>query len=207
MDFLWVLALVSLFLIVVFFGFLLLGMLRVQGHLLWRLEQVETVTPSRMGRGGIRPKTKAPSFQLPDISGVEFAAPIENQQTLLVFVQPGCGPCTSIVPELNRLHKLGELKVVAVSNSDLAGAKKWVAESAARLPVLIQTTKHAISRQYQAIATPFAFLIGQDGLVVSKGIVTKIRHIRYVLDGSSAGPREEETDIEMTEKRDLVSQT
>lgn len=207
MDFLWVLALVSLFIIVVFLGFLVLGMLRVQGHLLWRLEQVETVTPSRMSRGGIRPGTKAPVFRLPDTSGVEFTAPIEDQKTLLVFVQPGCGPCTSIVPELNRLHKLGELKIVAVSNSDLAGAKKWRDESAAQFPLLIQTTKHSISRQYQAVATPFAFLIGQDGLVVSKGLVTRILHIQYVLEGSSAGPREEEADIETAENRNLVSQT
>ena len=37
-----------------------------------------------------------------------------NQKLLLVFMQPGCGPCHDIVPELNRLHQAGDVRVLAI---------------------------------------------------------------------------------------------
>jgi hypothetical protein len=51
----WLVSYVALWLVVLFLGFLLLGALRALGVLRWRLEQLEATTPSRMGRGGLKP--------------------------------------------------------------------------------------------------------------------------------------------------------
>jgi hypothetical protein len=53
----WLVSYVALWLVVLSLGFLLLGALRALGLLRWRLEQLEATTPSRLGRGGLKPGT------------------------------------------------------------------------------------------------------------------------------------------------------
>src|SRR5262245_51578231 len=82
-------------------GFLLLGTLRVLALLRWRLDQLEAITPSRLGRSGLKPGKKAPDFALPAAAGGEVAlSQFAGGKVLLVFAQPGCGPCHEIMPEL-----------------------------------------------------------------------------------------------------------
>ena len=77
-----------------FLGFLLLGALRAQGLLEWRLEQLEATMPSRIGRNGLAPGRKAPEFTLPGIDGGSVSLyDFAGRQVLLIFVQSGCGPC------------------------------------------------------------------------------------------------------------------
>jgi hypothetical protein len=61
----WLLSYVILWLALLFLGFLLLGALRALALLRWRLEQLEAITPTRIGRGGLKPGKKAPDFTLP----------------------------------------------------------------------------------------------------------------------------------------------
>jgi methylamine dehydrogenase accessory protein MauD len=180
---LWVISYAALWAGVLCLGFLLLGTLRTLGLLSWRLEQLQAVTPSRIGRGGLKPGKKAPDFTLADAAGGagslhDFA----GRQVLLVFVQPGCGPCRDITPELNRLQGKGEVQVVVVSNGDGEANRKWAGEVRARFPVLTQE-RLSLSRRYEAFATPFAFLIDGEGVVRSAGIVTSRQHIGFVLAG------------------------
>ena len=51
MSLFWMISSVLLWLLVLGVAFLLLGALRALGLLRWRLEQLETITPSRLGRG------------------------------------------------------------------------------------------------------------------------------------------------------------
>ena len=91
-----------LWIVAAFLGFLLLGTLRVIGLLKWRLVQLESTTPSRMNRNGIKPGKKAPDFTLPDTNGVEVSLhDFVGRKVLVVFTQSGCGPCHAIMPELD----------------------------------------------------------------------------------------------------------
>jgi peroxiredoxin len=204
-------AVVILWLVVLFLGFLLLGALRALGLLSWRLEQLEATTPKRMGRDGLKPGKKAPDFTLPCVNAAVVAAVVArspdratvgpadwsgreaapeqtvslhdfaSRKVLLVFTQSGCSPCKAVVPELNRLER-GDTQVLVVNNGDLAATRKWSAEVGARFPVLSQE-KFSISKQYEVFATPFAFLIDEKGAIASKGIINNRQHIRYVLSG------------------------
>jgi methylamine dehydrogenase accessory protein MauD len=170
---------VLLWALVLALGFLLLGTLRVLGLLRWRLEQLEATTPSRLGRNGLKPGKKAPDFTLPSVAGTEVAlSSFAGRQVLLVFVQPGCGPCRHITPELNRLHGKGEVQVVVVSNGDSETNRKWAGEVQARFPVVTQE-RLSLSRRYEAFATPFAFLIDAKGVIRSAGTVTRRQHIGF----------------------------
>ncbi len=182
MSILWLVSIVVLWVVVLFLGFLLLGALRALGLLSWRLEQLEATTPKRLGRDGLKPGKKAPDFTLPSASGQQVSLhEFGGRRVLLVFTQSGCSPCKKIVPELNRLGPAEQ--VLVVNNSDLEAARKWSADAKARFPVLAQD-KFSISKKYEVFATPFAFLIDEKGVIVSKGIVNNRQHIRYVLSGT-----------------------
>jgi peroxiredoxin len=215
-------AVIILWLVVLFLGFLLLGALRALGLLSWRLEQLEATTPKRMGRDGLKTGKKAPDFTLPcvnppvmarspDRAGVgrggwsgQETAPQQtvslhdftSRKVLLVFTQSGCSPCKAVVPELNRLER-GDTQVLVINNGDPDATRKWSTEVGARFPVLSQE-KFSISKQYEVFATPFAFLIDEKGVIASKGIINNRQHIRYVLSGKRVsennGHGEAETD-------------
>ena len=163
-------------------GFLLLGTLRSLGLLQWQVEQLQATQPSRINRNGLKPGAKAPEFSLPDIDDREASlSELRGTRTLLVFVQSGCKPCHAIVPELNQRQRAGEFCVVAVNNADPQEAKDWAKETQAEFPVLVQD-QFEVSKQYQVFATPFAFLIDEDGKIASSGIISNKRHIDFVLE-------------------------
>jgi methylamine dehydrogenase accessory protein MauD len=187
METIWLVAFLALWAVVLFVGFLLLGALRALGVLSWRLEQLEATTPRRLGRDGLKPGKRAPDFTLPSADGKEVALhDFAGRKVLLVFTQSGCSPCQKIVPELNRLGKSGESQVVVINNSDADATRKWSEEVAARFPVLAQNHFN-VSKRYEVFATPFAFLIDEQGVIASKGIINNRQHIRYVLSGARVG--------------------
>jgi len=135
-----------------FLGFLLLGTLRSLGLLSWRLEQLEATTPKRLGRDGLKPGKRAPDFTLPSVAGDEVALhDFSGRKVLLVFTQSGCGPCRTVIPELNRLEQ-GDTQVLVVNNGEQEATRKWSEEVGARFPVLAQekfgmkfTPRHSLS--------------------------------------------------------------
>jgi methylamine dehydrogenase accessory protein MauD len=183
MSIFWMLSTVILWVAVFFLGFLLLGTLRALGLLSWRLEQLEATTPKRLGREGLKAGKRAPDFTLPSAAGHEVSLhDFSGRRVLLVLTQSGCGPCRTVIPELNRLER-GDAQVLVVNNGDTEATRKWSADVGARFPVLAQD-KFSISKKYEVFATPFAFLIDTKGVIVSKGIINNRQHIRYVLAGT-----------------------
>lgn len=188
---------ILLWVAVLFLGFLLLGALRATELLRWQLEQLQATMPTRKGRGGLKAGKKAPAFTLPSVAGSEgevALADYAGRRLLLVFVQTGCGPCHAVVPQLNKLHRGGEFQVLAVNNADPEAARKWAREVEAAFPVLAQDN-WAVSKRYEVFATPFAFLIDEQGVIASSGIVNNDKHIGFVLE-RRAGAKPEATEAE-----------
>jgi methylamine dehydrogenase accessory protein MauD len=174
---------ILLWLAVLFLGFLLLGTLRAMGLLKWRLEQLEATMPSRLGRSGLKVGKKAPDFTLSSVAGAEVALrDFVGHRVLLVFTQSSCGPCRQIMPELNRLAAR-DLQVLVLNKGDARTTHELAAELKLRFPVLIQDGLD-ISKKYEAFATPFAFLINENGVVASRGIISNKQQIGYVLSGA-----------------------
>jgi methylamine dehydrogenase accessory protein MauD len=191
MDAFWLISFAVLWAVVLLLGFLLLGTLRALGVLTWRLDQLQAITPSRVGRGGLKPGKKAPDFTLPAVAGGEASLhDFAGRKVFLVFVQGGCSPCHRVVPELNKQQRKGEVAVLAVFNGQAEGAAKWAAETKAAFPVLAQQ-QFAVSKRYEVFATPFAFLIDEQGVVRSTGIVNSAQHVGYVLSGRGAAEKDE----------------
>jgi thiol-disulfide isomerase/thioredoxin len=147
-------------------------------------------TPNRVGRTGLKPGTPAPDFTLPRVGGGEASLKdFTGRPVLVVFVQPGCGPCHAIVPELNALAQKGDPRVVVVLNADPETAREWAEEVDPAFPVLVQE-RWRVSKRFEVYATPFAFLIDAGGVVWSAGLAGSRQQLRYVLGGAGrlAGP-------------------
>ena len=139
--------------------------------------------PSRLGRSGVKVGKKAPDFTLKSVAGPEVSLhDFPGRKVLLVFTQAGCGPCSQIMPELNRLGGK-DLQVLVLNKGSSEETGKWAAELGLRIPVLIQDGLD-ISKKYEAFATPFAFLINEKGVVASRGIISNKPQIGYVLSGA-----------------------
>src|SRR5712691_4759545 len=114
---------------VLIIGFLLLGVLNQMALLKWRLQELSATTPSRIGRNGLTPGTPAPGFTLESVDGTGMSlADFAGRTTLLVFVQPGCGPCSDLVPTLNSLQNEGDVEVVAISSGGPDENRAWADE-------------------------------------------------------------------------------
>jgi methylamine dehydrogenase accessory protein MauD len=175
-------------------GFLVVGALRALGLVNWRLDQLELTRPSRLGRDGLKVGRKAPDFTLPSANGGEVSLhDFAGRQVLLVFTQSGCGPCHDMAPEFNRVQDQGQHQVLVVNNGEPDEAREWAAEVRARFPVLVQE-KFSLSKRYEAFATPFAFLIDEEGVIASNGIAGSRQYLNYVLTG--AGNRERQRHVE-----------
>jgi peroxiredoxin len=182
----WLASLIALWAVILLLGFLLLGVLRAMAHFTWRLQQLEATTPHRMGRSGLKLGSKARDFTCFGPNGQRDLHEWFGGKILLVFLQIHCKPCEHIVPELNRLQHSGELQVVTVLSDTLEMVQKWAAEVSATFLTLTQQNLE-VSRRYEVFATPFAFLIDEQGTIVSKGFVTSPQHIQFVLAAARKG--------------------
>ena len=192
----WLISDIVLWLVVLALGFLLLGALRALGLLRWRLEQLEATTPSRLGRGGLKPGKKAPDFTLPSVAGGEISLhDFVGRRVLLVLTQSGCKPCHRIMPELNKLERAGKVRVLVVNNGDLETTRQWADEAQVRAPVLVQQ-QFSVSKRYEMYATPFAFLIDERGVIASKGIINNGEHIAFILSGTGDATKSGQAEAE-----------
>jgi hypothetical protein len=95
-------------------------------------------------------------------------------------MQPGCGPCQHIVPELDRVHSAGEVQVLVIQNGDTEAIRQWARKHRPRFPVALQEHFN-LSKRYEVFATPFAFLIDERGVIVARGIVSNKQFLGFVL--------------------------
>jgi len=170
-------------------------LLRQNGRILLRLEQLEreaaslaaVVRSAREGRSsadsasqpelaraalptGLTPGVPAPMFELPDLSGARTSlAQFRGRRILLVFFNPECVFCEQMAPELSALplEDPGVALPVVVTTGDAAANRRFFEQHKTRCPVLLQRQMEVAAR-YQANGTPTGYLIDEEGLVGSE---------------------------------------
>src|SRR2546421_493895 len=150
-------------------GWLVLQLVQQNGRLLVRLEAVEKhlgIDPTQ----GLPVGTPAPSFRLASLEGERVtldALRALGKPVLLVFVDPGCGPCTALLPEIGRWQRdhAATLTLALISSGTPEANRTKVAEHAVT-HVLLQRDAEVI-RAYRVPATPNAVLVRPDGTIGS----------------------------------------
>ncbi|BCQ27586.1 redoxin domain-containing protein (plasmid) [Caballeronia sp. NK8] len=123
---------------------------------------------SRLNRSGLKAGTPAPNFRLPSLDGNELA--LENfrgKRVLLVFTDPGCGPCELLAPHLERVNReRKDLQVLMVSRQDADINRQKVAKLGLTFLVVLQRNWE-VSLLYATFATPVGYLIDERGILKS----------------------------------------
>lgn len=147
-----------------------------------------SVARSKIKRDGLKAGTPAPDFHLPRVDGQGELSLSERRgrQVLLVFSSPDCGPCNALAPELEKFHResvrgaaspspagqgRGEgessasLQVIMISKGEPKENRAKVREHGLTFPILLQQ-QWEISRRYAMFATPIAYLIDEQGVII-----------------------------------------
>jgi peroxiredoxin len=164
-------------------------LLRQNGRLLLRLEALEerlnefefgedddpanrfsngSLAKSKIKRDGLKAGTPAPDFRLPrlDGRGELRLRDLRGHRVFLVFSSPNCGPCNTLAPELEKFHHAHpDLEVVMISKGEPKENRAKVNEHGLTFPIVLQQ-QWEISRRYAMFATPIAYLIDEQGVIM-----------------------------------------
>ena len=160
-------------------GWVLVQLMAQQGGLLLRIEALEAAlaatgrAPQPVVAGGPAPVaaglpvgTVAPAFTALDPAGETIsleALRSAGQPVVLVFSDPGCGPCRELLPEIGRWQReYASTAVIVLISRGSGKAAAATAREHGLGQILLQHDRE-VAQAYQAHATPSAVLIGRDG--------------------------------------------
>jgi peroxiredoxin len=161
----------------------LLHLMRQNGRLLVRLEAVEAtlaeggtvVAPSANGTPihqaeGLPVGSEAPEFSLSGLHSESItlnALRSSDKPVMLLFTDPGCGPCNAMLPEVGRWQEEHpqKLTLTLISRGEVEENKTKASEHVLK-NVLLQEDWE-VSESYEVRGTPSAVLIAPDGKVAS----------------------------------------
>lgn len=131
-------------------------------------EPDSSLARSKLNRSGLKAGAEAPEFRLPRIDGGELSlADFRGQRLLLVFSDPNCGPCDELAPGLQQIHlERADVQVLVISRRDKE-ATRVKAESLGLTFSIVMQKQWEISLQYGMFATPIAYLIDEQGILLS----------------------------------------
>lgn len=155
-------------------GLVCFELLRQHGRLLMRIEALEQAAEARPGgparRVGLPPGAVAPDFTLPDIGGesVTLGSLLEEgRPVMLVFGDPGCGPCAELLPQIARWQEehRESLTVALVSRGEIEHNRAASAQHG--IEALLLQEDREVAVVYHAHGTPSAVLVAADGTIAS----------------------------------------
>jgi uncharacterized membrane protein YphA (DoxX/SURF4 family)/thiol-disulfide isomerase/thioredoxin len=156
-------------------GWFLIQLFRQHGRLLLRMDALERTAAGApevlpAGLKGLPAGVAAPSFRLPDLTGNFVALGdllTEQRPAILIFVNPGCGPCVALLPELAVWQKLqgDSARLVLVSTRTPEENRTKLGEHT-DLSVLLQTDWE-VATTYRVQSTPAAVLVSSTGAIGS----------------------------------------
>lgn len=167
-------------LLVVVLGWLFYELVRQNGRILVKLDELErklegvgapVELPARAEADqGLAVGTSAPDFTLPDLDGQPHSlAEFRGRKVLLAFFGPRCGYCHDMLPELAKLPadgRDGRPVPLVVSSGTAAENREVLAPYQLQCPVLLQKEVE-VATKYDALGTPMGYLIDERGAIAS----------------------------------------
>jgi len=167
---LWIASYIALWVVVAALAFIVMGLLRQFGLIQMRvgIEPGVLVTADGLERGMM-----APDFEAEDvITGRVFkSGQLRGRRAVLVFLTPTCGECRSLASQLSQLaDQWHEVQFLAVCYGSAQACRELSTQTNLRVP-LLWDTENALAQSYAVSVTPFAYLIGEDGTILIRGVV------------------------------------
>lgn len=150
------------------------SLLTQHGRLLLRLDELagdgrhSGHAEHRPATRGLAPGERAPSFTLPGVRGETHSLESlagAGAPVLLVFTDPGCGPCEALSPSVRQWQRdLRSRLSVAVVSRGTAAEVTGKAEQH-RLTTVLVDQDGAVARAYRSPGTPSAVLVDEKGRI------------------------------------------
>ena len=180
-------------------SYLMLQILRQQGRMLARIDELAAVDDvfdldaetGEIAQPGLPLGVPAPAFTLTALDGpaVSLAEILDaGKRIALFFAHPSCGPCVALLPEIAAWQRefAERLTTVVVSEGSAGDNRRLFAQHEIR-NVLLQVD-HEVSTAYQTAGTPAAVIIEADGTIGS-GIAAGADAIRELIAAAVPAPR------------------
>lgn len=172
------------------------SLLRQQGRLLLRLDEIELMVKDRSEYPGLEVGSVAPSFALASVvSGQTLtleALLAPGRPVALVFVDPDCRPCRKMLPDVPRWTKehVDRLTIVVITAGDPVAARRKAEEVG--LPELLVQDRREVAEAYRTTATPSAVLVGPDQRIASPVVAGGDDIFKLLLRGPEGAVRRQE---------------
>lgn len=202
-----ILVIVALFLALV--GWLEIEVLRQHGRLLLRVEELEKRLDASTGASsnvdethqnvaerrqagtilGLPVGSVAPEFELADLNGeLQSLADLlaHDKPVMLLFTDPSCSPCTSLLPEIDQWQHLYADRFLVVLVA--AGARRQNAEKLAayRIEQVLVQERREVAEAYRYAGTPSAVIVSPAGRIASP-LAAGVEAIRSLVRQEVAG--------------------
>jgi peroxiredoxin/uncharacterized membrane protein YphA (DoxX/SURF4 family) len=185
--------------VVVVEGWLLLNLLRQHGRLLLRLDALEdrsrqttgwpaATIPTQPTAAGLPIGSLAPEFRLTGVDGGIVTLRdlrASGKPVMLLFTDPGCGPCLALMPEIGRWqHDHADTLTIALVSSGTLEANQAKA-SEHRLEHVLVHEGQEVAEAYRDVGTPSAVLVDPDGRIAvplaagAESIRSMLRHTMH----------------------------
>lgn len=182
-DSVWVVAFVSVWILLLVEGLFLLFLYRQVGlHLLNRVEAVN--------RDGLKLGSAVPSTALLDAKGHPVRiSHFSPSQYLLIFGSATCIPCKTLLPDLfDFAHSHRNLRVLFICGSSLADSQNFFFENGFNGLDFLCDPERTSFKKFKVRVTPFGFLI-RAGTIRSKGLVNNKAHLKLLLSNAKKRTR------------------
>lgn len=162
---------------------LIYQLIKQQGRLLMRLDQVErhlglseqgavergTVAIQARQPSGLPLGTTLPNFELPDLDGRTVSLQdFRGKRVLLVNWSARCGYCDRIASDLAQAEaefERANVQMLLISHSTVEAEKELVEEHGLQSPILLAAKSSAGIEAFDYVGTPSAYLLDEEGKV------------------------------------------
>ena len=184
MSGIWLISYVALWILVIAFAIIVLGLVRQLGMIYLRLGPEQNLLATSEGLELSKP---APQFEVLEISQNRNLTvdDLKGRPSILVFVSPSCSPCKELMPHIRQFQHTwnGKINLILFYQGDLQPAKDFY--SAYDLNTLLVIDQNGkLSETFHVRATPFAYSLDKDCIVKKRGIVNDLSGLEELLEKS-----------------------
>jgi methylamine dehydrogenase accessory protein MauD len=128
----------------------------------------------------------APVMDAVTLDGVTLAIgkPVGRRQFLL-FVSPQCPLCKDLIPVAKNFARTEKLDIIFVGDDQESEQRAMIARL--QIEDLPFVNSPIVGRVYQVDRLPHAALIGEDGKLLSKGLVNSREHLESMITAHELG--------------------